>query len=160
MVQDPKIEQINISPEQANSSEQSPEKILDSTKIEQSTEFLSKEKLDDDQIAAQVAIVNDKAQKVQPATSEIIHKKVENILSDGMDIVFLSLDAGTQRIFKLKGEEVSTKITILLLEAKIKVGEITKLILEWLRIIPKVNKYYLEQEAKIKTDKILKINQK
>jgi len=160
MAQDPKIEQINISPEKINSSEQAPEKILDSTKIEQSTEAITKEQLDSDQIAAQVAVVNDKAQKIQPTTSEIIHKKVENILADGMDMVFLSLDAGTQRVFKLKGEEVSNKITSLLLETKIKVGEITKLILEWLRIIPKVNKYYLEQEAKIKTDKILKINQK
>jgi hypothetical protein len=29
-----------------------------------------------------------------------------------------------------------------------------KLIREWLLIIPGVNKYFLEQEAKIKTDKI------
>jgi hypothetical protein len=76
-----------------------------------------------------------------------------------MENAFLSLDAGLQRVFKLKGEETSNKITILLMQTKIKVSTITKLILEWLRIIPKINKHYLEQEAKIKTDNILKIKQ-
>jgi len=33
---------------------------------------------------------------------------------------------------------------------------IMELVLEWLRMIPKVNKYFLEQEAKIKTDRIVK----
>jgi len=33
---------------------------------------------------------------------------------------------------------------------------IMELVYEWLRMIPKVNKFFLEQEAKIKTDKLLK----
>jgi hypothetical protein len=37
----------------------------------------------------------------------------------------------------------------------IKAKEVLKLIVIWLRFIPHVNKYFLEQESKIKTDKIL-----
>ena len=33
---------------------------------------------------------------------------------------------------------------------------VMELVYEWLRMIPKINKYFLEQEAKIKTDKIVK----
>ena len=40
---------------------------------------------------------------------------------------------------------------------KVKVKEIVKLIIEWLKIIPGASRYFLEQEAKIKTDKILKL---
>lgn len=36
------------------------------------------------------------------------------------------------------------------------VAAMMELIYEWLRMLPKVNKYYLEQEAKIKTDKLVK----
>jgi len=158
MVQDQKIEKVNINVEQVNSSEQSSEKSLDSTKKERVGEIKVSEKNDSDNIIAQQVVIPDiQPQQKVVTSSEIIHKKVEGVLSDGMDNVFLSLDSATQRSFKIKGEEVSAKITNLLLETKIKVAEITKLILEWLRIIPKVNKHYLEQEAKIKTEKILKI---
>jgi len=159
MAEEQKIEQQNISPEQVHSAEQVDENFLDSTKIEQIPQPQVTEKIDKDQIVAQVIIPDNQVQQSALANSEIIHREVDSILSAGMDNTFLSLDAGTQRIFKIKGEETAKKITILLMQTKIKVAEITKLILDWLRIIPRVNKYYLEQEAKIKTEKILKINQ-
>jgi hypothetical protein len=150
------LEQQNISPEQVTPVDQSVETSLDATKIEQVPQAQAPEKLDDDQIVAQVALPDDQA-PVVPMTSEVIHTEVDNILSNDMDNVFLSLDAGTQRAFKLKGEETTNKITALLMGTKVKVSEITKLILEWLRIIPKANKHYLEQQAKIKTGEIIKI---
>jgi hypothetical protein len=153
-----KIEQQNINPEQIAPVEQSAETSLDSTKIEQIPQPQAQENTDNGQAVAQVVIPEDQPNVDTPMTSEVIHKKVDSILSADMEDVFLSLDAGTQRVFKIKGEETTKKITNLLLETKVRVGEITKLILEWLRIIPQVNKHYLEQEAKIKTDNILEIN--
>ncbi len=68
--------------------------------------------------------------------------------------VFLSLDTVTQIKFKQKGEETARKISDLLKTGKAKLKNILSLIVEWLRIIPQVNKYFLEQEAKIKADEI------
>jgi len=81
-------------------------------------------------------------------------KKVEEILSKDMEKVFLSLDSATQIKFKQKGEETARKITELLKNGKAKLKKILNLIVEWLRVIPQVNKYFLEQEAKIKADEI------
>lgn len=59
--------------------------------------------------------------------------------------------------FRVKGEETTKKINELLGQTKIKVKKIINLIKAWLKIIPGVNKFFLEQETKLKTDKILKI---
>ncbi|MBT4209913.1 MAG: hypothetical protein HOE19_03305 [Candidatus Komeilibacteria bacterium] len=155
------IEQQNINVEQVASVEKPIDASFDASK-EQKIETQASEKPDNDQIAVVAALPdNDQTQSTpaQPITSEVIYSQVDNILSHDMDEVFLSLDAGTQRAFKIKGEETAIKITELLMKAKVKAKEITMLILEWLRIIPQVNKHYLEQEAKIKTDSILDINQ-
>lgn len=164
MVQDPNFEQPKVSPEQKSSVEISTEQSFDSNRAEQIVEQESTQTAEQaaslDAAAAAVASQAASQPSYQPGTAESIHHDVESVLAEGMDSVFLSLDPGTQQRFKMKGEEVSSKITKLLLEAKIKIKEITNLILDWLRIIPRVNKHYLEQEAKIKTEKILKIKEK
>src|SRR3989344_5294375 len=81
--------------------------------------------------------------------------KVEKILAENMDSVFLSMDTGLQLKFKQQGEETAQKIYGLLQKAKVKAQDIINLIVSWLRLISGVNRYYLEQEAKIKTDAIL-----
>ena len=158
MPKEKSIEQPLISPESGRFAEQSAEKSLDGPKLERFSQ--SNEKPENDNISPTLNLDDGvSSSNTQANAVSVIHKKIENVLAEGMDDVYLSLDAGTQRVFKTKGEEVSVKITNLLLQAKIRVKEITKLILEWLRLIPRVNKHYLEQEAKIKTEKILKINQ-
>lgn len=92
--------------------------------------------------------------------SDIELKKVENILAENMDKVFLSLDAPTQMIFKNKGEEVAKKINVLLQSGQVKIKKVLDLILEWLRVIPKINKHFLQQEAKIKADQIMNLYHK
>ena len=84
-----------------------------------------------------------------------VEKDIEGILAKGLDNVFLSMDASTQQEFKKKGEKTSQAIVVLLQKTKLKVKKIINLIVSWLKIIPKVNKYYIEQEAKIKTEEIL-----
>lgn len=159
MSEEKRLEQIVNAEKIDKSTEQSMvEKSLDSTKFEK----LSSEKPQSTKVTKDDnnTVTDSVSSTYQPVINDsaIIHKNIENVLSEGMENVYLSLDAGTQRIFKIKGEEISAKITTLILQAKVKVKEITELILEWLRIIPKVNKHYLEQEAKIKTEKILNIN--
>ncbi len=80
---------------------------------------------------------------------------IEKILSEDLEQTYLSMPPRLQREFKKKGEETAAKIRELVRAAKIRAKKIVKLIVEWLKLIPRVNKFFLEQEAKIKTDRIL-----
>jgi len=82
-------------------------------------------------------------------------KQVESLLADGLKGLYMALPDAQRAAFKAKGEMVANTITDMILYSKAKVKEIWKLIGEWLRVVPGVNKYFLEQEIKIKTDKIM-----
>ncbi|PLX25857.1 hypothetical protein C0580_01140 [Candidatus Parcubacteria bacterium] len=110
--------------------------------------------------AAQAALASDQANtKPIVQSQEIVLQKVESILAENMDRVFLTMDVAAQAKFKAKGEETARQIASLLSKTKVKTKEVLKLILNWLRVIPGVNKFYIEQEAKIKADRILKIHE-
>ncbi len=85
---------------------------------------------------------------------------IDQILAEGLNDVFLSLDSNEQKIFKKKGEETVLKINELLVKGKVKINKIIDLIRKWLSLVPGLNKFFLEQEIKIKADKILKIKDK
>ncbi len=82
-------------------------------------------------------------------------KQVEALLSDGLMQLYLSLPESRRMDFKQHGERVANTITDMIMYGKAKVKEVWKLIGEWLRMVPGVNKYFLEQEIKIKTDRIM-----
>lgn len=84
-----------------------------------------------------------------------VAKQIEEILSEDLTDLFLNMNPEQQEEFRAKGEETASKIRVLLSSAKVGVKKILALITDWLRLIPGVNKFFLEQEAKIKTDKIL-----
>lgn len=92
--------------------------------------------------------------RIQKSEREI---KIEKVLSDGLDDIFLSLPPKKQEEFKNEGEKAASKINVLLDKAKVSVEKIITIIKKWLSIIPKVNKYFLEQESKIKADQIIKM---
>lgn len=96
-------------------------------------------------------------QQNQAPDNQLVLEKVEKILAQDMDSIFLSLDAQAQAEFKRRGEETSRKIVKLLGRATVPIKKIVNLIIAWLRVIPHVNRFYLEQEAKIKTDKIMRL---
>lgn len=85
-------------------------------------------------------------------------KKVEKILEEGLAEPYQRLSPLAQQEFKLKGEQVANKIGELLKATHIKVKKIFQLIMEWLKLLPGINKFFLEQEAKIKTDKIIALH--
>ena len=84
--------------------------------------------------------------------------KVEKILSEGLDDTYANLSPIAQQEFKLKGEQTASAIREMLRATKVKAKKIFQLILEWLSLLPNVNKFFLEQEAKIKTDRIIELN--
>lgn len=90
--------------------------------------------------------------------------EIEQILSENIDEIYNSLTAEQKLIFRKKGEETASKIEILMREVKINIKKILILIRDWLlmlvQMIPGVNKLFLIQEAKIKTDKIFILAEK
>lgn len=84
-------------------------------------------------------------------------KQIEKILQNDLEEVYINLPPNKQKEFRTVGEQTANEINNLLEKAKVKIKKIINLIKKWLSIIPGVNKFFLEQEAKIKTDEILKL---
>jgi len=93
-----------------------------------------------------------------PIVKDEINLKIEKIMEDGLEDAYKELTTIQQQEFKIKGEETAWKIRQVLKKTKVKIKEIFKLLLEWLKMLPGINKFFLEQEAKIKADKIISLN--
>jgi len=86
------------------------------------------------------------------------YQELENVLSEDLSAMYSAMVPKDQERFKLKGEETAKKIFQLVYQqTKVNVKKIIKLIKDWLKLIPGINKYFLEQEAKIKADKIAEL---
>ncbi|MDP3985795.1 MAG: hypothetical protein Q8P82_03440 [bacterium] len=91
----------------------------------------------------------------QPAQKDADVVAIEGILSEGLAETYQTMPPAAQAKFRQRGEEVAQKIKELVGTAGVKAKGILRLIRDWLRMIPGVNRFFLEQEAKIKTDKII-----
>jgi hypothetical protein len=91
---------------------------------------------------------------VQPST-DVLVKNIESTMSEGLEDAYKGMDPALQQHFKQTGEDTANAISKLLQQSKIQVKKIVTLLLRWLRLIPQVNPYYLEQQAKIKADAIV-----
>lgn len=88
------------------------------------------------------------------AAADPMQKEIEDVLTQNIAEIYKQLPADRKQAFKQKGEEIAAQITHLLRSGIMQIKKILGLIRDWLQIIPGVNKFFLEQEAKIKTDKI------
>jgi len=116
----------------------------------------SAEKLSEVTVAP--AIVQSQAVQAKPA--DFLYNEVENVLSEGMSDIYLKLSPQVQKEFKKKGEETAGKINQLLKSTRVKVKKVFELIVAWLKIIPGVNRFFLEQEAKIRVSRLLALKSK
>lgn len=82
---------------------------------------------------------------------------IENIMAEGLDQVFLKMSPIQQKKFKTEGEKTAVKINKILMKARVSAEKVVLLIRRWLSMVPHINRFFLEQEVKIKTDRILKI---
>lgn len=100
-------------------------------------------------------VSTDKSVNDSTAHNMVPAPQVEKILEEDLQEIWQTMTSDQQQQFKQSGEQTAIQISNLLQAVKVKLSEITKLIMGWLKIIPGVNKFFLEQEAKIKTDKLL-----
>ncbi len=91
------------------------------------------------------------------AVKDKVITQIEEIMSEDLTDAFLKLPADKQQEFKQKGEEAAGMIKELLTAVKINAKKIFEILRAWMKLIPGVNRFFLEQEAKIKTDKILRL---
>ena len=86
------------------------------------------------------------------------YRAIERVLEEDLGSLYAQMSPQQQQKFKAKGEEVTLTIfKMVYQETKVKVKKIIILIRKWLKLIPGINKYFLEQEAKIKADRIVEI---
>jgi hypothetical protein len=87
-------------------------------------------------------------------------KEVEDLLTEDLTDIYQSMTPQEQIAFRQKGEEVAHSIEKLVVTFRATTRKVLDLIRSWLAMIPRVNRYFLEQESKIKTDEIMKLQKK
>lgn len=110
----------------------------------------------DDQASQQQSGVA--AQQIQPKSRE--REEIEKMLSQGLSQLYQAMTPEQQEQFRTKGEETATAIEQMVTNFKATTRKVLGLIRGWLQFIPGVNKYFLEQESKLKTDDIMKYQRK
>lgn len=90
-----------------------------------------------------------------PGAKSKLLADIEDVLADGLDAYYQSLTPGQRKAFKSEGERAASAIETLLIKAQVKVVEIVRVIKRWLSLIPGINQFFIEQESKIKADKMM-----
>ncbi len=157
------LEQKNIDEvqkiEKVSSNKNQKEKLLNPEQ-KQKKEILENDNKKDDAKSSQQVLVPHSQQEEDKLVNNALKETVDNILEEGLGDIYLNMSTTERRQFKKKGEETTNTIVELLTRAKIKVNKIVQAIITWLKMIPSVNKFFIRQTAKIKTDKILAAREK
>lgn len=109
--------------------------------------------------AKEEASVKGSSTLIQPSAAqrdEIIIE-VERVLEEDIGAFFAALPEDAKPLFKKKGEEAAREISDMVRNVRIQTRRVLQLIYAWLKTIPGVNKFFLEQEAKLKTDRIIQL---
>ncbi|MFH1536833.1 MAG: hypothetical protein ABID45_02495 [Patescibacteria group bacterium] len=83
--------------------------------------------------------------------------EIEEIMQEDVRELYQMMNQEEQQMFKEKGVEVASKIEELVTGVKARARIVLKLLKSWLIIIPRVNKFFLEQESKKKAEEIMQL---
>lgn len=95
--------------------------------------------------------------EIRTSQKDPIVIEVEKILEDGVGEFYNSLSDDAKIAFKKKGEQTAFEISEMIRTLHVKFKRLIFLISDWLKTIPGVNRFFLEQEAKIKADRIMQL---
>ena len=110
-------------------------------------------------VPAPTPLVTTKTPAPAPAKDATL-MKVERVLEDNLSEIYFALPPAARVRFKSEGEQTASQIRILIEQGKAKARTVLDLIRKWLKLIPHVNRYFLQQESKIKTDRIMELDKK
>lgn len=96
------------------------------------------------------------------ATSEKspLLQHIENILEEDLLPLYKELKPEQRKQFRVEGERTAKNIEHLLRKAAVALLEIIRLIRRWLRLLRGANVFFIEQESKIKAERILALKKK
>ena len=86
-----------------------------------------------------------------------LRQAVERVMEADLKDLYLTMSPQERKLFKTKGELAAKEITGLIEKTKINLDKILKLLFDWLKVLPGVNRFFIEQEAKLKADQLLKL---
>lgn len=86
-----------------------------------------------------------------------VSEDVQKILEDGLEEAIVTMPEEAKQRFLQKGKEIGTILADMVRHYKVEVKRVLSMLKEWLTAIPGINKFFLEKEAKIKTDRILEL---
>lgn len=98
-----------------------------------------------------------KSPPVLPSIKDDITSKIEKVLEKNIGEAYQNLSPSGKEAFKIKGEKTAGVVKEMIESGRAKAYKIFQLIFDWLRLLPGVNRFFLEQEAKIKTDELIKL---
>jgi hypothetical protein len=80
---------------------------------------------------------------------------IERVLAEGLQDIFTALPPVERQKFKIAGEQAAREVQGLLGQVKVQVGKVIEVIRRWLGTLPGVNRLFVEQESKIKAQKLV-----
>lgn len=92
-----------------------------------------------------------------PIVKDEVTTEVEKILEDGLGEYIPDMPEEARVRFITKGGEVAGQLSVMVRTLNVQATIVIELIKEWLLTIPGVNRYFIEQESKIKTDRIMSL---
>lgn len=105
-------------------------------------------------------VISLKERVATPATKSERLIEIEKIMSDGLADLYAALTPEAKATVKLEGEKAANRIEKLIESGKAAGKKVLDVLRTWLHKIPGVNAYFLEQESKRKTDKIMAMARK
>jgi len=97
------------------------------------------------------------AEEIKPEKQEITLEQIEGILSAGLESAYLSIPKKDSPKFKKAGEDLAQQIRNLIAKGTLNSNTLLGGIRTWLRLIPRANENFIEQEAKNKAGQILEL---
>lgn len=147
--------------EQAPVQENQSEQVVSlENKVEIATEkkAVNEQLVDNSLPASNQGQAQNQAQSVVQLTPR--QEEIDDILEDGLAEIYVTLTPEKQAELRQVGGETVRQIDQLLDHAKSQINKIIGLIRKFLLVIPGVNRFFLEQEVKIKADKIISLKDK
>lgn len=109
--------------------------------------------------APQATAASSAKPEAAPQEKDKYRVKVERILEQNLWDLYFALPQGSRERFKTEGETAAAKLRAAIETKKVKPNVVLGAVHKWLKTIPRVNPYFLEQEAKIKTDQVMSLVQ-
>ncbi|MBI2482608.1 hypothetical protein HYV74_00335 [Candidatus Uhrbacteria bacterium] len=100
------------------------------------------------------------AQAAAPQKSPLREEIEQALADDRLRKLYLHLAPAVQASFREAALRLAERIERMLASGKLDIHDLHEGITNWLRVIPNVNRWFLLQEAKVKTDAILVLQAK